>query len=354
MRTASCSPSRPLAAHTKRHSPFASTCTILHILADEKCSGGANAVTGSDEKSTGTRDPTLARYLSELGQRVRAARAKRGMARRILARDSGVSERYLAQLESGTGNPSITVLRQIADAVDYPLGELVTGIEALPLTGEAGPRQTAMSLLARAPDAAVPEILADLEARLQALSREGKAGRIALIGLRGAGKTTLGKALAAAQGVPFIELDRLVEQDYGGSIGEILALSGQAAFRRIERRCLEQLIETEDRAVIATGGGIVSEPETFDILLARCHTVWLKASPEQHMSRVIAQGDLRPMARNTEAMEDLKAILEARDQDYRRAGAILDTAAASETDSLSALQAIIGELIGTQAPEPAS
>lgn len=299
-------------------------------------------------------DDALTAYLVALGDRVRAARARRGMARRILARDSGVSERYLAQLESGSGNPSITVLRQIADAVDYPLAELVTGEAAPSIAPDSAERAEIAALLSRLPDSSLPDIRQALENRLGLAARAGKAGRIALIGLRGAGKSTLGRILADRLGVPFVELNRLVEQDYGGSIGEILALSGQAAFRRIERRCLENLIESHESAVIATGGGIVSEPETFGLLMARCHSVWLRASPEEHMSRVIAQGDLRPMARNTEAMEDLKAILEARDPDYRRADASVDTSGANEAAAAAALESTVRNLLytsGVQRPE---
>ncbi len=307
---------------------------------------GKQTVTASTKEDI---DTELSAYLAELGSRVRAARARRGMARRILARDSGVSERYLAQLEGGTGNPSITVLRQIATAVDYPLAELITGEGSIPLTMADGSRAELAALIAQLPEPMIPALKDELTQRLSQLSREGKGRRIALIGLRGAGKSTLGKSLAERLSVPFIELNRLVEQEYGGSVGEILALSGQAAFRRIERRCLERAVVDNAAAVIATGGGIVSEPETYGMLLKRCHTVWLRAEPRDYMSRVIAQGDLRPMARNEEAMDDLKAILDARDPDYRRADAILETSGSSEKESTDALAKLAGQFIGKPA-----
>jgi XRE family aerobic/anaerobic benzoate catabolism transcriptional regulator len=285
-------------------------------------------------------DPELRAYLAALGARVREARAKRGMARRILARHSGVSERYLAQLEGGTGNPTVAVLRQIAKAVDYPVGDLVAdGASPTGARPELAPLVAKLQALA-------PDLLPEARAALEQVGTgpcspaglaTAKAGRIALIGLRGAGKSTLGRHLAERLEVPFVELNRLVEHEYGGSIGEILALSGQAAFRRLERRVLEATIAEHPTAVIATGGGLVSEPETFRVLLDRCHTVWIQASPAEHMERVIAQGDLRPMAKNDEAMDDLKAILAAREPAYRQADAALDTTGRTIEESVTAL-----------------
>ncbi|MEQ8604840.1 MAG: helix-turn-helix transcriptional regulator [Marivibrio sp.] len=290
-------------------------------------------------------DPELSAYLAALGARVRDARAKRGMARRILARDSGVSERYLAQLESGAGNPSVAVLRQIARAVDYPLADLVAG------PGAASPALAPLvDLLSGVDPARLPMIESLIERHLAgggagATSRK----RISLIGLRGAGKSTLGRLLAERLTLPFVELNRLVEQDYGGSIGEILALSGQPAFRRYERRALESVVAQHERAVISTGGGLVSESGTFGYLLEHCWTVWIKASPEEHMTRVIEQGDLRPMARNDEAMDDLKAILAAREPSYRRADASVDTTGQSVEESLSALMEAVRPVLQDEA-----
>jgi XRE family transcriptional regulator, aerobic/anaerobic benzoate catabolism transcriptional regulator len=271
-------------------------------------------------------------YLRLLGERIREARARRGMTRKILARDSAVSERYLAQLEAGHGNISIILLRQIAQAMGLPLADLVRD----------GPeRPVELALLLQTLERLSPSELGQarqlLAGAFGAAMQEGRRHRIALIGLRGAGKSTLGRALAAARGVPFIELDREIERESGLALGEIFALYGQAAFRRFERRCLETVIERHQAAVIATGGSIVSEPGTFDLLLAACLTVWLKAAPAEHMGRVLAQGDTRPMAENAEAMDDLRRILAGREALYSKADAVVDTAGKTIEESLAEL-----------------
>ncbi|HET8727487.1 MAG TPA: helix-turn-helix transcriptional regulator [Alphaproteobacteria bacterium] len=277
-----------------------------------------------------------AEYLRMLGERVRQARARRGMTRKILARDSGVSERYLAQLETGQGNISIILLRQIAHAMGLPLVELVR---------EGPDRPVELTLLLQFLSRLPPKELAEARALLtDALGRGGanRRSRIALIGLRGAGKSTLGRMAAERLGAPFVELDREIERESGTSLSEIFALYGQAAYRRYERRALEAVIERHDRAVIATGGSLVSEPGTFDLLLSACFTVWIKASPEEHMGRVIAQGDYRPMADNEEAMDDLRRILDGRAALYGKADAVVDTAGKPSDRSLEELMAAIG------------
>jgi XRE family transcriptional regulator, aerobic/anaerobic benzoate catabolism transcriptional regulator len=286
----------------------------------------ANAATARAEKES------EAEYLRVLGERIRDARARRGMTRKILARDSQVSERYLAQLETGHGNISIILLRQIAEAMGLPLADLVRD----------GPeRPVELALLLQTLECLSPSELGQarqlLAGAFGAAMQEGRRHRIALIGLRGAGKSTLGRALAAARGVPFIELDREIERESGLALGEIFALYGQAAFRRFERRCLETVIERHQAAVIATGGSIVSEPGTFDLLLAACLTVWLKAAPAEHMGRVLAQGDTRPMAENAEAMDDLRRILAGREALYSKADAVVDTAGKTIEESLAEL-----------------
>ena len=269
-------------------------------------------------------------YLTRLGDRVRAERARRGMSRRILARDSGVSERYLAQLESGRGNPSVAVLHQVADAMDMSMMALADP------HGSSDPALAKIqALLAPLAPAELLEAAEILERRFADSGARGR--RISLIGLRGAGKTTLGRTLADTLGFPFVDLNREIEQDYGASIGELLSLSGQPAFQRYENRCLNAILNTYDEAVIATGGGIVANANTYSMLLRRSHTIWLRASPEEHMQRVIEQGDMRPMAQNREAISDLRAILESRAPLYNRADAQLDTSGRDPQTSLAML-----------------
>ncbi len=277
-----------------------------------------------------------AAFLTALGDRVREMRARRGMTRKILAKDSGVSERYLAQLEGGRGNASLLILRQLARALDVPLEALVGGAH------EPQPELShAIEFLRRL----TPEQLAEARAFLQKTfgdaDVQGRTGRIALIGLRGAGKTTLGTALAERLCVPFVELDREIERESGVSLATIFDFYGQAGYRRMERRCLERVIETNARFVLATGGSIVSEASTFERLLAACWTVWLKAAPAEHMERVVAQGDMRPMAGNRESMHDLQRILTGREPLYRRADAEVDTSGRPVTASLDALVAVV-------------
>lgn len=286
-------------------------------------------------------------YLRRLGRRVRDARARRGMTRKILARDSGVSERYLAQLESGRGNPSVAVLHQIARAMDMTVVQLAAGD-----AGDDPLRAEIAAMLAPLAPDELEQAARLLRRRFAPASQPARRRRIALIGLRGAGKSTLGRALADRLGVPFVELNRLIEQEYGADIGELLALSGQPALRRYEKRCLEEIVRRHDAVVIATGGGIVANPETYNLLLRETHTIWLSASPEEHMRRVVEQGDLRPMAENREAMADLRAILEARGPLYARAEARIDTSGESEVASLEKLARTVAGLIDA-APETA-
>jgi XRE family aerobic/anaerobic benzoate catabolism transcriptional regulator len=276
-----------------------------------------------------------AAFAAAIGRLVRLARAKRGATRRQLAHDSGASERYLAQIEIGQGNPSVLMLKSIADALDLPI------IELLPRTdGRAAAMTHILDLIGRTPPAELPALAQLIESRAAPDGAGDRARRIALVGLRGAGKSTLGRRLAQRLGCPFIELDRLVEQSYGARIPDLIEMAGLATFRRYERACLERVIAEHDAAVIAAAGGIVSNAETYALLLRRAHTVWIKARPEEHMSRVMEQGDFRPMARNREAMADLVAILDARRADYARAQAELDTSGDTVERSCEKLQAI--------------
>ncbi len=242
-------------------------------------------------------------FLGQLGLRVRRARAKAGFTRRRLAERSGVSERYLAQLESGEGNVSILLIRRVASALAADLHELI------------GQR-------------------VDI----------GRRGRIALIGLRGAGKSTLGKRLAALLGVSFFELDDEVEAELGASLENVFTEHGQEAYRDGERRALARVIDGHERSVIATGGSLVVEPQTYQILRSRCLTVWLRASPEDHMNRVVAQGDLRPIQGREHAMIELRTILAQRDRLYAMADATIDTSANDEDTCLQQLRTVVNEI----------
>ncbi len=277
-------------------------------------------------------------YLKRVGERVRETRARRGMTRKLLARDSGVSERYLAQLETGQGNISILLLRQIANALDLPVEDLV-------LAGPEPPVDLVHTteFLRRLSAGEMAEARQLLVQHFGGVDQEARRGRIALIGLRGAGKSTLGTLLAGRMEVPFLELDRLIEQESGVSLSAIFDLYGQSGFRRLERRCLDQVIERHPRFVLATGGSLVSEPATFERLLTMCFTVWLRATPEQHMQRVIAQGDMRPMADNRESMSDLKRILEVREPLYRKADVTIDTSGSTTQQSVDKLNRAIQE-----------
>jgi XRE family aerobic/anaerobic benzoate catabolism transcriptional regulator len=274
-------------------------------------------------------------YLKRVGERVRLGRARRGMSRKILSKASGVSERYLAELERGAGNASLLVLRQIADALSVEVSALVSDQPERPVD-----LTLAIHQLERLSAAELGEARRLIAQRF-GLAGAAAQGRIALVGLRGAGKSTLGELAAQALDVPFVELDREVERASGMELSEIFATHGQAMFRRLERQCLETVVERFDRAVIATGGSLVTEPATYDRLLSTCFVVWLSAKPDEHMSRVIAQGDLRPMAEGPQAMDDLKAILESRKALYAKADAVVETSGKSATQALAALLAAL-------------
>lgn len=277
-------------------------------------------------------------FAADVGALVRRGRARRGITRRQLAADSGISERYLAQIESGQGNPSIIVMKAISLAMDMPLTEL------LPINGK---RHEALNrigdLLGRLRTAELPSVAQMIEQRILQSAASERGRRIALVGLRGAGKTTLGQMLARKLGWPFVELNRVVEQEYGANVSMLIEMSGVTTFRRYEQASLEKVIADHDKVVIATAGGIVANPETYALLLRRTHTVWVQAQPQEHMARVMAQGDFRPMAENRAAMTDLLAILDARKADYAQAEAQLDTSGEKIEQSLSKLLKCVQE-----------
>jgi XRE family transcriptional regulator, aerobic/anaerobic benzoate catabolism transcriptional regulator len=300
-------------------------CNIMHTMARSLNAPEAPAEGGADPASSSSQ------YLAALGRKVRDARARHGMTRRMLAHDSGISERYLAQLESGLGNFSIVLLRRLARAIDVPVADLVS---------EEPPPPVAYSLLVERLRRLKPAELSRASAMLtdRLGDRSGRAERIALIGLRGAGKSTLGAALAKQLGWRFVEMSREIETEAGIRVGEIFDLWGQAAYRRYERRALERIVRMPPRIVLATGGGLVSEPATFGRLLDSFFTIWIEASPEEHWDRVIGQGDLRVAGSgDSEALADMRRILAQRDPLYGRADARLQTRGKSARQSLREL-----------------
>lgn len=276
--------------------------------------------------------------LQALGERVRNLRARRGLTRRGLASAAVVSERHLANLEYGTGNVSILVLQQIAQALQCSMAELLGDV-----TTASAEWLLLRELLEGRSEADLQRVrLAAGEILGTAPSGDPhRASRIALIGLRGAGKSTLGRMLAEQLNVPFLELNQEIERVAGCSVREIYDLYGAGAYRRYERRALEEAVQIYSDVVIATPGGIVSDPATFNELLSHCTTVWLQAQPDEHMSRVVAQGDTRPMAANPEAMDDLRRILDGRSAFYSKADHVLDTSGKSLAQSFRQLRALV-------------
>ena len=289
---------------------------------------------GRAAETSQERDPG-SDLMVRVGERVRKAREQRGIPRRVLSEASGVSPRYLAQLETGEGNISIGLLTRVAAALDFRIDWLV---------GEEDPWSSDAQQVAEMYRRAEPAVQAQVREMLIDGAPGGRrAQRLCLVGLRGAGKSTLGRMMSEALTAPFVELNKEIADLGGMPVGEIMALYGQEGFRKLEADALDRVIATHDRVVMAVGGGIVAEPGTYNRLLAHFHTVWLKAAPEEHMERVRAQGDTRPMAGQPEAMAQLRSILQARESLYERAHAQLDTSGATPDDSLQRLLALVAQ-----------
>jgi XRE family transcriptional regulator, aerobic/anaerobic benzoate catabolism transcriptional regulator len=261
-------------------------------------------------------------FLTALGERVRGLRARRGLTRKTLAAAAEVSERHLANLEYGTGNASILILLQVANSLQCSLSELIGDVTT------SNPEWLMIrEQLQAADEATLRRVRLAVGEMLGSGKEQATKQIIALVGLRGAGKTTLGQRLAEDLGYPFVELSRDIEKLAGCSVNEIQALYGMNAYRRYERRALDTLLQAQQPVVIGTPGGMVSDASTFNLLMSSCTTVWLKAEPEDHMQRVIAQGDMRPMATSKEAMDDLRQILKGRAAFYSKSDITINTSA---------------------------
>ncbi len=282
---------------------------------------------------TKTETDTVEELLQELGCKVRALRAGRGMTRKMLAADSAVSERYLAQLEQGKGNISIGLLQRVAKALRADLGELLRS------GNEVTAEQVLINELIQRLDS--DDQHRALQLLYQNFSARQDCSRIALVGMRGAGKTSLGSRLAQHLDVPFVQLVTEIETLGGMPVAEILSLSGQDGYRRLEEKALFDVLARLDECIIETGGSIVSETGLFNVLLTTCHVVWIKTSPEEHMQRVIDQGDLRPMDSNVDAMADLRRILDAREPFYAQSHATIDTSGSRLEESYRQLVASV-------------
>jgi XRE family aerobic/anaerobic benzoate catabolism transcriptional regulator len=311
--------------------------------AKEKPAAAGKRTTSPAKNRVKARPSSDEAFLQELGQRVRQMRGIRGMSRKVFSQVSGLSERYLAQLESGTGNVSIVLLRRVAQAAGAPVEDLIC---------DTSQQRAEWPLIRELLRQASPETVEEVKAILKgerppsgghAAPPAERTNRIALIGLRGAGKSTLGALVAEKLGWRFTELNREIERDSGLSMTEIFSLYGQDGYRRLELAALRKVAESAEPMIVATGGGIVAEPVTFELLQASFYTIWLKALPAEHMNRVRKQGDLRPMGNDSAAMTELKTILTSREPLYARADAMLDTAGRKLRESFADLLALIQE-----------
>lgn len=268
-----------------------------------------------------------------LAARVRKARKARGLPRRVLSEMSGVSPRYLAQLEAGEGNISVILLQRVAHALELKTEALLS---------EKAPLDRDVELVAQLYSKASADVQQQVRNLLSPQSPLTlRAGRICLIGLRGAGKSTLGKLAGETLDLPFVELNKEIEAENNMPIAEVMALYGQEGYREMEAEALDRVSATHDRMILAVAGGIVAEPTTYSRLLQRFHTVWVHTSPSEYMQRVRAQGDVRPMEGNPAAMTQLKNLLDTRTPLYARADAQINTSNRPVKASLNDLLKVI-------------
>lgn len=277
-------------------------------------------------------------FLGQVGSKVRLARTRAGMTRKQLSVECGVSERHLAQVETGKGNISIRLLRQIATAVHTPLEQLVR---------EQGEMEEISALIDRVSKLEryeLNELLTQVDQWIVKRTSRQKLGRVALIGLKGAGKSTVGGRTAEQLDMPFIELDHEITRSSGLTIEEIFSMYGEQRYRDLERQCLEEVTSNDSQFILAVAGGIVSNLDTYTLLLNSFHTIWLTAEPEEHMGRVMANGDRRPVDGNPDAMNNLRTLLASRESLYQRAHYRLDTSGKSIPVCCEELHQLIGSI----------
>ena len=343
---------KPIRGKTPKLQPHAHLHALLHahlrggdgrrhpVVSVRSAQGAASAAAATALEAAPAESRTP--FLLALGERIRNLRARRGLTRKAMAGAAGISERHFANLELGTGNASILVLQRVAEALHCPLAEVL---------GDVTTSSPEWLLIRELLDGRSDAELQRARRRLAELFGDagdsaGRRSRIALIGLRGAGKSTLGRMLADDLGYTFIELSREIEKVAGCSIVEIHSLYGTNAYRRYERRALEEAVQIHPEVVIATPGGLVSDAATFNLLLSHCTTVWLQAEPEDHMRRVVAQGDFRPMSGSKEAMDDLKRILAGRSAFYAKADLSYQTSGHSMQEAFAGLRAAVRAATG--------
>lgn len=307
-------------------------CTILYCSARAKVNGAMAQPNDKEGDSRRGTDPAEELYLARVGERMRLMRTQLGMSRKMLSLTSGVSERYLAEMERGAGNASLLVVRRLAAAMGMRVSELAAEEADQPVE-----LQQAISTLEQLAPADLAAACAWLSRLYDGTSATSPNGRIAFVGMSGAGKKTLGRALATAIGVPFIVLDGEIERKCGMPLAQVLAARGQAGFERLEFECLEQVLAAHSRCVIVTGASLVAEPRTYDLLLSSCFVVWLRATSELQTARAAAQAGRRSVALNQPALAELGSALLARSELYGRANATLDTSAITEQEALEQL-----------------
>ena len=284
-------------------------------------------------------------FLEDLGHNVRALRLAAGQSIQDLAGAAGLSPRFLSELEAGRGNISVARLARIASALEQSLHSLIPANKK-----DASLRGQIWELV----ESCAVEDLQELYNWLSTRQKKRIPHSVALVGVRGAGKSTIGKMLARRLGIPFVEIDAMLEKEAGMSLVELFAIHGESYYRQLEHDVMQKVLAASPRVVMATGGSLVTARETWGMVRRQCHTVWLRARPKDHWDRVAAQGDIRPMRNNPSAMDELTAMLRSREPLYAQAKLTIDTSKHSPEESVSLiLKALGASLRREKSPAPA-